>query len=216
MIGRIKIEILCCFISIVFSGCFIVPQCEDPNYLFEIDFTISPGSNLYSIGDTIKVSSIIGPYVEDQKTGELIDCGEKFLFPLQINLAQYDSTTTYSSNFDFFTIASVGTIDSLMYSDGELDVRYNINSNSFQRQLEFYLIPQEVGIYTLSIGFISIHYLDGFLLTDDDCSESAILEFRTNNNTGLGYDLVVSTGYSGLISYDRYEKFGSYSFEVVE
>ena len=161
--------ILGLIVSLIFIGCeFIFNQCKTPYYLFEVDFTISPEGNLYSVGDTIKMSSIIGPYVEDQKTGELIDCGEKFLFPLQINLAQYDSTTTYSSNFDFFTIASVGTIDSLMYSDGELDVRYNINSNSFQRQLEFYLIPQEVGIYTLSIGFISIHYLDGFLLTDDE------------------------------------------------
>ena len=208
--------ILGLIISLIFIGCeFIFNQCKTPYYLFEVDFTISPEGNLYSVGDTIKMSSIIGPYVEDQKTGELIDCGETFLFPLDFSVIEFDSLEVISHNYDFDEVELIGTVDTFAYAGGALTLLYQLDENTLSRYLEFFIIPRKTGLFTIEFSYFTPYYQEGFLSSDDDCEEEATLVFNINNKVGLGYELVEPSGY--FSSKEEYEEFGYfYSFEVVE
>lgn len=229
MIGNTKKRSrLLIFLSILLSvsGCtdFNVEPCETVYYLFDLDLTIAPSGNLYSIGDTILIYSQIGSTLIDEKSGTPITCGDSFLFPLTLDFNQFDSSSISSTNDDFEVLESKGTINIREEFGGIIDVSYRLNSENNSRELELFFIPVKAGIYTLSFHYHPLIYSDGFLNnnTDESCTkENAELIFNTNNRENLGFELIADSGYFNPSPEDgfneaQYLESGRYSFEVVE
>ena len=169
-----------------------VPSCIDDDYCyvkhrFQIDYQIIPNQSVFNIGDTIQISSIIDRYTEDLNSGEIVDLGVSFTFPLHFVVERPVDSLPYNSSFyDFTFIEEIGVYS--VFDNGDiqtLDLEYELQNE--KRVVDFYLVPNQIGTFMFAFGYGTNNYQENFLIIDNSCNEVGELKFVTNEGISNYY-----------------------------
>jgi len=207
------------FITFIFISCH--NECDDiigSIYSFQIPATLSPAKEIYSVGDTITISSRFSDQVFDKATNKTYSLIDFNFYPIARakrldtikpdNSAEFEFLVSPEFNFNPFT-----------FSDGvtELNGQYNYQGDEYY--LEYRIILKETGLFLISLA-TGPSFQDSRQEFTDRCPRKQLgsetqLNDGSDNNVDLLLESVLEA--SDALHADpenRFHKFGMYCFYV--
>ncbi len=199
-------------------------------YQFEIPTTLYPALDTFQIGDTIHIQNDFSDRVYDRNSQQFFDLKSFDFYPItdiyriDTPVSKWGPGTGNHAIFEFDVIIPDGyDYDIFQYSYGAKSLLGEFKYEEGKYKLDIMLIPNRDGLYTIR-HFSRLVSLKANEVQDfpGRCSDERVEGYTVlNNNSDNNRDLLLDSpdtlwskiAYSNPIDY---EKFGGYTFYVIE
>jgi len=142
------------FVSILFLQSCVKSECNfGAAYNFEIPVTTTPTEEIYSIGDTITVTSSFSDNVYERKTNREYSLIDFKFYPIMGITEISDSIANDAALSDFEVLVDTDyDFQPFYYSSGRIDYvgQYNYQNNTYN--LTYKIAPKTIGLFCLFYG----------------------------------------------------------------